>query len=219
MALKYRYVLFDLDGTVTDSAPGILNSGEYALKRILGSTPPREAMRRMIGPPLTESMHEYFGVPLNRVDEAIRLYREYYLTKGIYENELYPGIRETLFALKDLGAVPCLASAKPEFMVEKVLKHFGLDKVFEVAAGGSDGPDGGNKRVIIGNVMRRAGFSDPREGVMVGDRIFDIRGAREAGMDSVGVLYGYGSEEELAGAGADMLAKDAASLLSLLTEV
>lgn len=218
MALRYRYVLFDLDGTVTDSAPGILNSGEYALMRTIGRTPPREEMRRMIGPPLTLSMHEYFGVPLSQVDEAIRLYREYYLEKGIYENELYPGIRETLLTLKELGAVPCLASAKPEFMVKKVLDYFGLTEVFSVTAGGSDGPDGGNKRVIIGNVMKKAGFTDPREGVMVGDRIFDIRGAKETGMASVGVLYGYGPEEELRNAGADMLVPDAESLLRFLTE-
>ena len=218
MGLKYRYVLFDLDGTVTDSAPGILNSGEYALMRTVGTMPPREEMRRMIGPPLSQSFHEFFGVPQDQVDEAIRLYREYYLEKGIYENELYPGIRETLLSLKELGAVPCLASAKPEFMVEKVLGYFGLDDVFSVTAGGSDGPDGGNKRVIIGNVMKKAGFTDPREGVMVGDRIFDIRGAKEAGMDSVGVLYGYGPEEELRNAGADMLVRDTEELLRFLTE-
>ena len=218
MGLKYRYVLFDLDGTVTDSAPGILNSGEYALMRTVGTMPPREEMRRMIGPPLSQSFHEFFGVPQDQVDEAIRLYREYYLEKGIYENELYPGIRETLLALKELGAVPCLASAKPEFMVKKVLGYFGLDDVFSVTAGGSDGPDGGNKRVIIGNVMKKAGFTDPREGVMVGDRIFDIRGAKEAGMDSVGVLYGYGPEEELRNAGADMLVRDTKELLRFLTE-
>ena len=218
MGLKYRYVLFDLDGTVTDSAPGILNSGEYALMRTVGKMPPREEMRRMIGPPLSQSFHEFFGVPQDQVDEAIRLYREYYLEKGIYENELYPGIRETLLSLKELGAVPCLASAKPEFMVEKVLGYFGLDDVFSVTAGGSDGPDGGNKRVIIGNVMKKAGFTDPREGVMVGDRIFDIRGAKEAGMDSVGVLYGYGPEEELRNAGADILVRDTEELLRFLTE-
>ncbi len=214
--LKFETIIFDLDGTLTDSAEGIINSLTYALNAKGLPVPPEKVLRSKIGPPLEESFLE-FGVSPGEVNGAIELFREYYAEKGIYENKTYPGVEDCLKTLKASGARLAVATTKSEKFAKKIISRFGLDKYFEFLAGSNIDGSRTEKSELIAFALQNLGVKAGKNVIMVGDRFHDIAGAKKAGVSSAGVLYGYGGREELISAGADILIPEAAMLATLLT--
>ena len=206
---KYDYVLFDLDGTLTDSGPGIMSSFAYAVEKMGDSVEDKQQFRRFVGPPLRDSFEKSLGYSSDDADKAVAFYREYYFGMGgALENTVYPGIEELLAGLKAEGKKLIVATSKAEKGTKLVLEHFGLDKYFDFVATSNDA-DRKYKIDVIRYALDMCGIKDLDRAVMVGDRESDISAAAEAGMDSIGVLYGYGDEEELTTAGATFIAETA----------
>lgn len=203
--MKYRYCLFDLDGTLTDPGIGITDSVMYALKKFDIDVKDRSELYPFIGPPLDYSFKTYFGFTEEQAVLAIKYYREFFSTKGLYENEVYEGIPGMLEELKKRGVTVALATSKPyEFSVE-ILRHFGLSGYFDhVGAATMDGRIS-KKEDVISNLLGQLNYEDKASVLMVGDRYHDIEGAKANGLQSAGVLWGYGTEEELQKAGAEYL--------------
>lgn len=212
---NYKYILFDLDGTLTKPDLGITNSLKYAIKKLGGEPKTREELLTFIGPPLIDSF-KILGFDDEKGLEGVRYYREYFAEKGIFENELYSGIPQLLNALKNEGKVLLLATSKPIFFAEKVLVHFGLDKYFTHCAGSELDGKNSEKHEVIALAKACVNDFDSSKAVMVGDREYDILGARMHGIDSIGVLYGYGSYEELSLANADYIAKNVDEVAEIL---
>ena len=212
----YQTILFDLDGTITDSAPGIINSAAYALNKFGIPVEDRSTLRRFIGPPLQQSFMQFYGLSADEGKLGIKYYREYYTTKGIFENALYDGIPELLGALKAAGKRVLLATSKPEPFAVQILEHFGIAQYFDLIAGATLDEKRVEKPDVIAYALASAGITEVSQCVMVGDRKHDILGANQFGMDSVGVLYGYGDEAELAGAGATHIVEGVTALGELL---
>lgn len=212
----YQTILFDLDGTLTDSGIGITNSVMYALEKFGIHVSDQAELYSFIGPPLVESFERYYGFDHQQAEQAVSYYREYFSRKGIYENRPYDGIKELLADLKDSGKVLLVATSKLEKFAGEVLMYFGLYDYFDAVAGSSLDGTRIKKGEIITYALDNAGAAGRESAIMVGDREHDILGAKEAGIDSLGVLYGYGSREELAMAGADFLAEDVGSVAEIL---
>ena len=211
----YNTVLFDLDGTLTDPVLGITNSVAYALEKYGITVEDKNTLCTFIGPPLNDSFKKYYGFSDEKAMEAIWCYREYFQDKGIFENEVYEGIREMLEKIKQSGRKIVLATSKPELFALRILEHFDLMKYFDVVAGASMDEKRNKKGDVISYALEKGGFS-AQGTVMIGDREHDIFGAKENGLDSIGVLYGYGSKEELCSAGADYIAESVEDILSFL---
>lgn len=215
MAFAQRNLFWDLDGTLTDPADGIVHSVQYALRHF-GLEAPREQLLSFIGPPLTDSFAETFGFSDENCKKAVEIYREYFKEKGIFENEPYPGIAELLEKLSALGFRHYLASSKPEPLCVRILEHFGLARCFTAVAGSDFAGTRARKEQVLAYLMERDGIS-ASSALMIGDRRFDAEGAAEFGIPCIGVLWGYGSREELETAGCAALASDLEELYSLLT--
>ena len=198
---KYKYIFFDLDGTLTDPFEGITHSVALALEHFGIYVSDRSELGKFIGPPLRESFSRYYPIPENRVEEAIEEYRKYFSVKGLFENELYDGIPQMLDALRESGYVLLLATAKPEVYAKRITEHFGISKYFYAECGASLDEARDSKAAVIEYALSLCG-ADVCEVLMVGDRSHDVRGAREHGIDTAGVLWGYGTKEELESAGA-----------------
>lgn len=211
----YNTILFDLDGTLTDPAVGITNSVAYALERYGIKVEDRKSLYSFIGPPLNDSFVKYYAFTPEKAMEAIWVYREYFRDKGIFENEVYEGIPELLEKIKKSGRKIVLATSKPEEFAVRILEHFDLAKYFDVVAGASMDEKRNKKGDVIKYAMEKGSFT-AEEAVMIGDREHDIYGARENGIPSIGVLFGYGDREELEKAGADMIADRVADIYELL---
>ena len=210
-------VLFDLDGTLTDPFEGISNSIIYALKKFGIAAPDKPLLKKFIGPPLTESFSEYCGLNHSDALRAVDYYREYFSVAGIFENKPYPGIEELLGALKKQGLILAVASSKPDPMVKIVLEHFHLDTYFDVIRGSDISRPKMTKAEVILQVLGEMGYGDKRDQViMVGDRHYDVLGAKETGLSCIGVTYGYGTREELLEAGAIQTADSAWELEKIL---
>lgn len=209
----YETIYFDLDGTLTDSGPGIMNAVAYALGAMGRPVPSRASMRRFIGPPLSYSFQAYEGMSPEDARRAVELYRVYYNDRGKFENTPYPGIDRLLEALRAKGKRLYVATSKPEGLSVEILEHFGLAGYFERIAG-STLDDSRSTKI---QVLRYAiGMGGRERAVMVGDRHLDVEGARENGLPCVGVVYGYGSRQELQEAGALALADTVEDLLHIL---
>ena len=202
----YQTILFDLDGTLTDPGEGITNSVAYALEKYGIKVKDRTELYKFIGPPLLDSFMEFYGFTEEQAREAIVFYRQYFTTKGMFENQVYEGITELLENLKKAGKRLIVATSKPyEFSVE-ILKHFDLLKYFDYVSGATLDETRSAKGDIIQYALRQNELENISEIVMVGDRKHDVIGARQNGIDTIGVLYGYGSKKELEEAGAKYLA-------------
>lgn len=211
---KKKVILFDLDGTLTDPMIGITKSVQYALKKYGIIEADLWNLTKFIGPPLKESFMEFYGFSEEEGQKAVEYYREYYAPVGIYENQVYEGLEEMLAALKEKGLSLCVATSKPERFAKMILKHFHLDSYFDLIGGAlMDGRT--DKAEVISYVLDQLDTKKEKV-VMVGDREHDILGAKKNGLDSIGVLFGYGNEEELKEAGADWIAKDMTGLGSIL---
>lgn len=194
----YKAILFDLDGTLTDSGEGIMKSVQYALEKIGKPEPNLEKLRVFVGPPLLKQFMEYADLDEATGRQAVDFYRERYTPVGVYENSLYPGIEEMLAGLKARGYKLGIASSKPEHFVRIVLEYFKIKEYFDVIVGSEMDGTRTNKAEVLEEALRRFGMEKHREQViLVGDREHDILGARKAGLDCVAVSWGYGSMEEL----------------------
>ena len=209
-----KAILFDLDGTLTDSGEGIINCALFALEHFGLPLPDRETMRVFVGPPLHQSFIR-FGVPEDRADEAVRVYRSRYIPIGKFENEPYPGIRELLEKLTADGHRLYVATSKPETMSVEILEHFDLAKYFTIICGATFDTSRSSKEAVIAYLLEQTGKAS--DAVMVGDTAFDVIGARAHGIPTIGVSWGYGKVEDLRSAGAAAIAHDMDELYSLLS--
>lgn len=205
----YTTILFDLDGTLSDSEPGIRSGIEYSLSKF-GIELEREEINKFLGPPIRDSYRNFCHFDEDTCEQAVKYYREYYAEKGLFENTLYPGMRKLLEALRERGKRLLVATSKPQLFTDKILKYFEIYEYFDVVAGASMDGSRDRKADIIRYALSEAGMGKGEElspdlrasALMIGDRKYDILGAYEVGIDSVGVLYGYGDIDELKTAGA-----------------
>ena len=204
---SYDTLLFDLDGTLTDPSEGITNSVMHALRRMGVEPPERRALYKFIGPPLMDSFMQEYGFSQEEARKAISWYREYFQDKGIFENVPYPGIQGVLQSLQSAGKRLVVATSKPEEFARRILAHFDLLGAFEFVAGASMDETRTRKHEVIAYALEACGVGDKSGVIMVGDREHDVLGARHEGLDCLGVLYGFGSREELLSAGAIALAE------------
>ena len=207
------YLLFDLDGTLTDPGLGITNAVLYALKRFGIEPASREELYPYIGPPLTDSFQRYHGLTGEQARQALGYYREYFADRGLYENELYPGIESLLQTLQREGYTLLVATSKPEEFTHTILHHFLLDSYFSFVGGNTLDERRPTKAAVIGYIREQYPDMSGENTLMIGDRCYDIEGAHAYGLPAVGVLYGYGSRQELEAAGADELVRTPAALL------
>ena len=214
--MKYKYILFDLDGTITDPFDGITASIIYALDKFGISVPDRKELAAFIGPPLVDSFSKYYGFSHGCSLAAVGYYREYYGKKGIFECTLYDGITDLFHKLKDSGVKVIIATSKPEHFAIKLMEHFALDDCFVSICGATMDEKRTNKDEVIRYALDRNGITDTDECIMVGDRKYDVLGAKAAGIKSVGVLYGYGSRDEMDAAAPDFIAETVAELEKIL---
>lgn len=209
--INKEYILFDLDGTITDPFEGITKSFSYALSKF-GINESLESLKKVIGPPLTYSFREYFNFNEEDTAQAILYYRERFSTKGIYENILYDGIKELFEKLVASGKKLVLATSKPIEFSEIIMEHFGLTQYFSFMAGSSLKGERDTKAEVIAYALESLDIKDKSQAVMVGDRMHDIVGAKENGIECIAVLYGYGSREEFEEYGADYICDSIESL-------
>ena len=205
--MSYDYLLFDLDGTLTDPGEGITNSVAYALRKQGIEVTDKKELYCFIGPPLSESFSRFFGFSMEESLRCVEYYREYYRDKGIFENLLYDGIPELLATLKSRGKKIILATSKPELFAKQILDHFGLTEYFDHICGASMDESRNKKAAVIEYALETAKLDDLARAVMIGDREHDINGAGLNGLDSIGVLFGYGDRPELEAAGATYIAE------------
>ncbi len=208
-----KAILFDLDGTLTDSGEGIINCAIAALEHFGLPVPSREEMRVFVGPPLHETFLK-FGVKPEQTEEAIRVYRARYIPIGKFENTPYPGIREMLETLKTAGHKLYVATSKPEATSVEILEHFDLAKYFDRICGASMDLSRNSKEAVIAYLLEQNGKADNM--VMVGDTKFDVIGAKAHGISTIGVSWGYGEVADMEAAGAAAIACTTEELLELL---
>lgn len=211
-----RYLLFDLDGTLTDPGLGITNAVAHALACHGIQPASREELYPYIGPPLTAAFQRYHHLTPPQAEQALRDYRAYFSTVGIFENTLYPGMAAFLRQLRREDYCLILATSKPEPFARRILEHFDLQDLFSFVAGNMLDERRPAKEDVIAYVREQYPALDSRNTLMIGDREYDIRGGREHGLPTVGVLYGYGSRQELEQAGATALAEDLPALLAAI---
>ena len=196
--MAWNTILFDLDGTLTDPAEGITKAVEAALNHYGITVADRAALHKFIGPPLDESFPEFYGFDAARTAEATEVFRAYFDRQGWRENIPYPGVEDMLRDLRAAGKRLLVATSKPEVFALRIMEHFGLARYFDHICGAPmDNQEGAKKAAVIRDALRRSGVEDLRTAVMVGDRRHDIDGARQAGLEAVGVLWGYGDLQEL----------------------
>lgn len=215
--MKYKYILFDLDGTVTNPEEGITKSFAYALEHMGIHVEDRTELRKVIGPPLLQSFDEFYHFTKEQALEATAKYRERYGDVGWAENEVYDGVEDMLKTLSEAGAKLILATSKPERYAVRIMEHFGLAKYFTMLCGADDyAKDRSTKEQVVRYALEQNGITDTGEVIMVGDRNFDVIGAAALGIKTIGVLYGFGDEEELSAAGAIHLVKTPRELTEYL---
>lgn len=214
MNLQKPCFLFDLDGTLTDPMVGITTCVQYALDAYGIHEPDIRNLTKFIGPPLITSFKEFYGVNYEIAHGMLLKYRERFSTVGMYENEIYPGISELLKSLHNQGCTIGLATSKPILFAEKILDHFNIKQYFHILSGASMDETRNTKEAVLEYALSHKTGDRPH--VMIGDRKFDILAGKKFGLETVGVLYGYGSQEELAATKPTHLVKSVADLSQLL---
>jgi phosphoglycolate phosphatase len=204
--MKYEYILFDLDGTLTDSGIGIMNSFVYTLKKFDIAVTDKSELKKFLGPPLHYSFENYCNLSKEEAEQAVAYYREYYGTKGLFENLVYDGIEDLLKNLKANNKTLIVATSKYEEFARQILEHFDIAKYFTYIAGSTYDTTRCKKADVIKYSLESCNINDLSKAIMIGDREHDIIGAKTVGIDSIGVLFGYGDKEELTRSGADFIA-------------
>jgi len=217
--LRFKYIFFDLDGTLTDPIEGIANSVSYALIKMGVKQEDIHSLGRFIGPPLVYSFKEYYGMTPEEADRAVNFYRETYSVKGVYENKLYPGITELLEKLTGEGRKVFMATSKPTKFATIVAEHFNISRFFSRIEGASMNHSDVQKSFMINNIIEEFGIPDKSECIMLGDRHYDIEGAKGCNISGIGCTYGYGTREELEKAGADYLVNDVYEIINLFNKI
>lgn len=212
-----RAVLFDWDGTVADTRPGIFNSVRYAIGQYGIADKPDDELRYFIGPPLYDGFEHVFGVSPELANELTDTYRVYYRDKGIFECNVYDGVGDLLRELHDAGVKTAVVSSKPKEFLDRLVEHFGLAEHLDAVVGPAMDNHNSNKTVLVNQALKELMLL-PSTVAMIGDRHFDMEGAKAAGVNAVGVLYGYGTEEELCKAGADAICDQVADLRGFLLQ-
>ena len=216
-SLQPRYLLFDLDGTITDPAPGIIGSVIHALEALGIEAPAFEALHWTIGPPLRASFRRLLGEE-GRVEEALEIYRARYRGGAMFEAKLYAGVEEAIASLAREGYTLVLATSKPHTFARPILAHFALDRYFAAIHGAELDGRYDDKGELIGHILE-AEHIDPARALMIGDREYDVRGAARHGISTIGVLWGHGGEAELHAAGAAALCGRPKELGNLIAEI
>jgi phosphoglycolate phosphatase len=193
----YKYILFDLDGTLTDPKVGITKSIQYALSKYDIKVDNLETLERFIGPPLKETFKEHYSFNDDKVVQAIEYYREYFSQRGMFENEVYSDIPRVLEELKKRDKILVVATSKPTVFAEKILEHFNLEQYLDLVVGSNFDGTRTAKAEIIQYIFSKLKIKDLKEVVMIGDRKHDVIGGKQSGIDTIAVTYGYGSYEEL----------------------
>lgn len=214
--INKKYLFFDLDGTITESKAGIVNGAKFAMQECGVAIPDESKLDALIGPPLRQGLMDVFGVDATIAEKAAEIYRGYYFEKGMFENALYAGVAALLPRLRARGYFMGVATSKLEGQAVKVLEHFKLAQHFDIICGRGDNDERDTKAEVIAYALERAGAPRLEECVMIGDRLYDINGANSCGLESIGVLYGYGSRAELEGAGATWIAASVEELGEIL---
>jgi phosphoglycolate phosphatase len=194
--ISAKIILFDLDGTLTDSKQGIINSIRYSLAK-MKLQENNINLERFIGPPLSESFEKYFGLDNKTARHVVAVYREHYAVKGIFENQLYPGIIELLKALKEKNKTLVCVTSKAAFYAEQILEHFNLSQYFLRTVGSNMDLTCTHKIELIKLALSHFTNQNKSDFIMIGDRADDIIGAKKNNIASIGVLYGYGTPEEI----------------------
>lgn len=210
-----KAVLFDLDGTLTDSGEGIINCAVFAMERLGIPVPPREELGVFVGPPLWDTFRQ-FGVPSDRVDEAVEIFRSRYVPIGKFENTPYSGIRKTLEALRAQGRKLYVATSKPEVTAREILEHFDLSRYFAEICGATIDKTRTSKEDVIAYLLSLDACRE--NSVMVGDTAFDVIGAAAHGIPTIGAAWGYGKTEDMVSAGAAAIARSPEDLLRIIEE-
>lgn len=205
--MRYTVALFDMDGTINKTDPGVRNGFRYAFKALGKDFTEGVECNKFLGPSIEYSFQYVFGLEPELIPEAVKLYREYYSATGIKECELYPGLRELFERLKDKGVTLLTASSKPEKFVRIILDSFDIAKYFDFAAGGRPEKGLSDKIDVIEYALSESGVTDRSQCLMIGDRCYDIEGGKLAKIDTCGILWGYGDYEEFVKAGADWIAE------------
>lgn len=216
MKLGYNTLLFDLDGTLTDSAEGILNCVRFALEPLGIVETDQKRLYSFIGPPLFDSFKRLYNMDDELAAKTVALYRERYSTAGKFENRVYDGIPLLLKELKAAGYRLILATAKPEIFSFSIMEHFGLSRYFDFMFGCDESKNRMNKADVIRDIIFALPDITGENTVMIGDRDHDVFGALQNGIDCIGVLYGFGDREELQSAGAKYIAETVGELQKLL---
>lgn len=218
MSKKYEYLLFDLDGTITDSYEAISRSYKYALEYYGIHTAPDEDLSFILGPPLKDTFEEHYGMSPDQADEAVEKYRERYHKYFLIEHKIYDGIPKLLEKLQNDGFKLVLATAKPEEFAKQILMHFNLEKYFYGIYGASFDVSRNSKEKVLDYIFENLDIKDRDKSVMIGDRKFDMEGARYKGIDAIGVSYGFAKPGELEAYNPVFIAKNCDELYNFLTE-
>lgn len=216
MEKNYRHLLLDLDGTVIDSGEGITRSVQYALISLGIEVKDRRELYPFIGPPLKDSFRQFYRLDEVQTEQAVRKYRERYEVEGWRENVVYAGIKNLLAEWRGKGKNVMLCTSKPEKFARKILKEYRLEDYFTFIGGATLDGMRNTKAEVMEYVLNSCPGTDKKDTVMIGDRKYDVIGAKEVGVDAVGVLYGYGNRQELLEAGADYLAENVEKLRKLI---
>ena len=214
-----QYVLFDLDGTLTDSMLGIINCAHYALEKFDIHPLSRKELLPYIGPPLLYSFAAFHGLDREQAEQAVVYYRERFSTIGWQENEVYEGVPELLGELKKRGVTLMVATSKPDLFTHRILERFDLAKYFTFVAASTMDETRSEKADVIAYLLEKHPEISAKNCVMVGDRKYDVLGAHQCGLPAVGVLYGYGDRKEMEESGADFIVNDLSDLENLLFEI
>lgn len=214
-----KYILFDLDGTLTDPMLGITKSVQYALNKFGIEIEDLNQLCKFIGPPLKDSFMEFHNFTEKDASKAITYFREYFSTKGLYENEVFDNIEDMLISLKEQNKSLIIATSKPTVFAEKILEHFNLKKYFDFISGSNLDNTRTKKADVIKYALEENGLTDISEIIMIGDREHDVIGAKSLGIECIGILHGYGSYDELSNSGAEYIVKDVNELHSLLLKL
>lgn len=215
---NYDVILFDLDGTLIDTGLGITNSVMYSLKKFGIEVKERQSLYKFVGPPLHKSFEEFYGFSHEKAMQAVEYYREYYKDKGIFEIAVYDGIENLLKILKYRRKTLAVATSKPEVFAKRILEHIGFNKYFDVIAGANLDGTRTQKSDVVEYALKNCNVTDLSKTVIIGDREYDVYGARAVGIDSIGVTFGYGNRAELENAGANYIADSSEDLIKLFTD-
>ena len=216
--MSFEYILLDLDGTVTDSAEGVINSVAYALEKLGCPVDDKSSLMKFIGPPLTESFKDFYNFDEETIQLGVRYYRDYYNDNGIFQNRLYDGIPELLKSLKQHGKTVILATSKPEVYAKRILEHFNVDLYFDFIGGSTFDAERNTKTGVLKYILKECRIDNLSDAVMIGDRKHDIVGAHEVGLKCAAILYGYGNEPEFKEYNADFIIDTVDDLKKFLTD-